>query len=78
MKRKSSYFGNQKFDYKGLCLVFTYKTTVSSYKHLFTKTGEVTITYGASPIKSLHRYIGSFFLKHYEVHIFNDFADRAV
>ena len=78
MRRKSSHFGNQKFDYKGLCPIITYRQRFQTTHRSSPNVGEVTITYGASPIKSLHRYIGSFFLKHYAVHIFNDFADRAV
>ena len=78
MRRKSSHFGNQKFDYKGLCPIITYRQRFQTTHRSSPNVGEVTITYGASPINSLHCYIASLFLKHYAVHIFDDLADRAV
>jgi len=62
----------------GFAQFVTYKTKVLNDKYIFAKAGEVTITSGASPVNSLLCYIESFFLKHYAVHVFDDFADRAV
>ena len=78
MRRKSSHFGNQKFDYKGLFPIITYRQRFQTTHTSSLNVGEVTITYGASPINSLHCYIASLFLKHYAVHIFDYFSDRAV